>query len=118
MSASLATKLMHLYLYKINMVYELQHRAKLHFLNWQFFGVYLGETDPRVILFNEQAQLMSGATNSQNNRFPILVHKAPLHDVMAGVECAIHAPRNIWTIFFLVCSVLQVQLGLLGPYLT
>jgi len=91
---------MHLYLYKINVVYELQHIAKLHFLNWQFFGVYLGETDPRVILFNEQAWLMSGAINSQNNRFLILIHKAPLHDVMVGVQYAIHAPTNTWTIFF------------------
>lgn len=61
---------------------------------------------------------MSGAINSQNNRFPILIHKAPLHDVMVGVQCAIHAPRNIWTTFFLVSSVLEVQLGLLGPYFT
>lgn len=61
---------------------------------------------------------MSGTINSQNNRFPILIHKAPLHDVMVGVQCAIHAPRNTWTIFFLVCSVLKVQLGLVGPYLT
>jgi hypothetical protein len=37
---------------------------------------------------------------------------------MVGVQCAIHAPRNTWTIFFLVCSVLKVQLGLVGPYLT
>jgi len=51
--------------------------AKLHFMNRQFFGVYLGETDPRVILCNEQAWLMSRAINSQNNRFPILIHKAP-----------------------------------------
>jgi len=84
------------------MNYNTESVAKLHFLNWHFFGVYLGETDPRVILFNEQAWLMSGVIISQNNRFPILTHRAPLHDVMVGVgvQCAIHAPRNTWTISF------------------
>lgn len=82
------------------MNYNTQCVAKLHFLKWQFSGVYLGETDPRVIVFNEQAWLMSGAINNQNNRFPILIHKAPSHDFMVGVQCAINAPTNSWTIFF------------------
>jgi hypothetical protein len=46
----------------------------------------------------------------------MLIHKAPLHKVTVSVTCAMHAARNIRTIFFLVCSVLQVELGSLGPY--
>jgi hypothetical protein len=46
------------------MNYNIVCVAKLHFLTWQFFGVYLGGTDLRVIPFNEQAWLMSGAIDS------------------------------------------------------
>jgi len=50
-------------------------------------------------VFNEQAWLMSGAINNQNNRFAILIHKAPSHNVMVGVQCATSTARTIGTIF-------------------
>lgn len=41
------------------MNYNTDWEGRIHFLNWQFHGVNLGEKDPRGGLFSEEAWLIS-----------------------------------------------------------
>jgi hypothetical protein len=51
-----------------------------------FHGVHVhdGEMEPTHILFIGKFQFL-GYVKSQNNRFSVLVHEVPLHDVKVGV---------------------------------
>jgi hypothetical protein len=48
-----------------------------------------GEICPELFLFDDEARFhLSGCLNSQNKKFPLLIRKVPLHEIMVGVWCA------------------------------
>lgn len=71
-----------------------------NFVHWHMKRMHGGWADTTVIPFNSETWFqLSGYVKSQNNRFPTITHKVPLHDVL-----------------WLVYSVLWVQLVLMGLY--
>jgi hypothetical protein len=71
--------------------YDVDHYARLHFVNYYPHGVHAAAIDPTLCLFKDEAWFhFSGYVNSQNNRYwsgenPTLIHEVPLHDVKVDV---------------------------------
>jgi hypothetical protein len=66
-------------------------------------GVHDEKNDSAFVLFRFKTWFeLSGFLNSQNNRFPLLIHEVPLHDVAVGVWCAISATTITGWIHFLL----------------
>jgi hypothetical protein len=125
MSASLAwnaTNLLHLHSHKttgIINLFDTDHEAKLHILNWYLHGEY-ADVDPSLVLITFEMYFhYSGYMNSQNNRYwcPILSHEGPLHNATVVVWCTVRVSRIIWSIYFETANIHWYVIHILMPVL-
>jgi hypothetical protein len=73
-------------------------------VNWYLHGARDREIDPAPVLFNNESLVETQwRCELQNNIFPMLIYKLPLHVFKGFVWCAVSTDRN--TESFVRCQI-------------